>query len=487
MHKNRWKLPAVCALLLAGGLFTGCESSSDDSSDDDEDDSQPRLAVFNAVSDMGTISVITGDDDEEEVWSHLDFAESVSAAVNDGEIDYRFETALPSDDIDTCVGDEDEDGVKDDDECTHLEEGSVDIVDGNEYLLVLFGKYQDMEVLQYEKERHLFDTEDEDEDGDAEDEDMEAWFLHLAEDLGEVDVYLEAPGTNLSPVQARDTFSLKGSFQTMVDEGEYVLTITEKADPTAVLFTSETFKLYAQTRVGFALRDGAGDGTSSIKVTLFRDQDKTLLDRNATTELRVAHTVPDGDNIDVYAGGDFTTPYETDLPFGESSDYREIAPGDLTNLSLDATPTGDAGLYLAREELDLTQGQKASFFFIGESSDWDGLKVNDDTRRIATHAQLRLINGASSTLDYYVVDQNDNISTLSATDSLSFRGSSGWLTFDPGTYDVVVTETGTDTIVFSDTIELAEDGLYTAVSTNNTADPTAADMVYLDDFAESEE
>lgn len=482
MNNDRWKFRPLFAILLLSCLVSGCLDSSEDDDDDDEE-LKPTLGAFHAVSDMGTITVITADDDEETVWADLEFSNSVRSSVNDGTIDFRFETALPSDDTDSCQGDEDEDGVKDDDECTHIATGSVDISNDTEYMVVLYGSFDSPEVLQYEKPMHEFDTEDEDEDGDAEDENMEVWFFHLVEGLGEVDVYLEEPGTSLSAVQVRDTLSPTESFNALVDEGEYVLTLTEVADPSAVLFTSEAFTLSAQTRVGFAIREGAGEGTSPVKVTLFRDLNKTLLDRNATTELRFAHTVPEGENIDVFVGNDFTESFVGDLSFGESSDYGEIAPSALTNLSVDITPTDSAGMFLARKELDLTQGEQATYYFVGESSDWNGVKISDGVRRLATHAQFRLVNGADSELDYYVVEENDNISTLSPTESLSFRENSGWNRYDPGTYDIVVTEGDTDNVVYSDTVELSEGGIYTLVTTNNAADPTAADAVLLDDFA----
>lgn len=485
MNKKRWKFHALLALFLAMGLLAGCDGGDDDDDDDNGQEGNPLLSAFHAVADMGTITIVTGDGDEEAVWQHLDFTEQVNASVNTGTIDFHFETALPGDDISVCAGDADDDGIKDDNECTRFAFGSVDAKEDTEHMVILYGHHgasgslDNLEVLQYEKARHEFDTEDEDEN-------MEVWFFHLTEGLGEVDVYLEEPGTNLSPVQVRGTIGLKDAFNGLVDEGSYVLTLTEPAQPDQVRFISESFKLNKQTRVAFAIREGAGEGTSAVIVTQFRDRNNTLLDRDRTTELRVAHAVPGGGNIDVFAGNDFSAPFVTDLPFGGQSAYSEIAPGDLRDLSMDATPPGDPGVFLAREELDLNQGEKAAFYFLGEEDRWRGLRVSDDVRHFATHARLRVINGARSSLDYYIVDQeNDNISSLPPNFSLSFRANSGWQTFEPGIYKVVVTQQGSSTIAYSDTVELSAGGIYGAVSTINTTDPSAADMVYMDDFMEN--
>ena len=485
------KKTSLVSVLVLCGFLGACSDSGSSDDDDSEDTSQnPVIGAFNAVSDLNEITLLTYDDDDEYRWADLGFGQGVTSTVAKGEIGLRAEIILPSDDTTSCAGDVDEDGIKDDDECTEIANDSIDVVKDTDYMVVLYGEYGDMEVLHYNKPLHVFDTEDEDEDGDAEDENAEVWFFNLTEALGEVDVYIEAPGTNLSPVQVKGTLAPKGNFSDLVDEGQYVITLTKPADPETVLFTSETFTITAQTRLALAIRDGAGEGPSPVKITVFRGQSKTLLDRNASTELRFAHAVPDGvpdgEGIDVYLANELTTPAISALAFAASSEYTEIAPSLLTDLSVDVTPTGNTGLYLARQELDLTQGQKATYYFVGDEYDWDGVKLADDVRRLATHAQLRLINGKNSNLDYYVVDQHENISTLSPTDTLSYRRSTGWEVYNPGTYDLVVTDASTDTIVYSDTIELVAGNIYSLVTTINSADPTAADAIYLDDFVSSD-
>ena len=475
MNISQWKFPVLCGVFLLMYVVSGC---NDDSSDDEAQN--PILRVFHAVSDMGTITFLM----DESAWANLEFGDSISAQVDPEQYETNFDTALPDDDTDICLGDEDDDGVKDDDECTRLAPGSINLVRNQEYLLVLFGQYNDLEVLEYEKPYHEFDTQDEDEDGDAEDENMEVQFVHLAESLGQVDVYLEPPGTNLSPTQAIGTLSLKGEFHTLVDEDDYVLTLTAVADPGTVYFTSNTFSMKKQSRVIFAIRDSAGDSSSAVKVQFFGDQDGTLTDRNADTTLRIVHAVADGENIDVFSDNDFSEPFASNLEFGQASDFITVFPGSLTNLSLDVTPAGDPGIFLARENVTLTRGTQNSFYLIGETDNWDGIKSTDDRRRLTTHARLKLINGANSTvLDFYIAEPNSNIGTLSPTASLAYRLSTGYQRFDPGTYEIVLTYSDTSTIVYGpQTIELSAGGLYTIIATTDTSDPTAAGALLLDDF-----
>ncbi|WGL16576.1 DUF4397 domain-containing protein [Microbulbifer bruguierae] len=485
MHFDRWKISSLASVLILSGFLGACSGSGSD--DDDEDSTQsPIIGAFNAVSDLESVTLFTFDNDDEYGWGTLGFGGSVSSGVSKGELGIRAEVILPTDDTTACAGDADEDGVKDDDECTEIASTSFNVQNDTDYMAILYGQYGDLEFLQYSKPLHVFDTEDEDEDGDPEDENLEIWFFHLAKDLGQVDVYLEAPGTNLSPVQVKGTVSPKDAFDGLVDEGEYVLTLTEVGNPQEVLFISNTFTLNAQTRVGFAIRQGAGVGTAPVKVTMFRDQSKTLTDRYATTELRFAHAVPEGDDIDVYIDNEFEETFTSGLAFGSDSVYGEISKSQLTDLSVDVTPAASPGVYLARKELDLTQGDKATYFFVGKSYDWNGVKVTDNVQRLATHAKLRLINGASDAFDYYLVEQDENISSLYPEESLDYRESSGWVKYNPGTYDLVVTFDGSDTIVYSDTIELNAGGIYSIITTVNSADPNAADAIYYDDFLTAE-
>jgi hypothetical protein len=113
----------------------------------------------------------------------------------------------------------------------------------------------------------------------------------------------------------------------------------------------------------------------------------------------------------------------------------------------------------------------------------DGLKVQDGFRRLATYAQLRLINSASASLDFYVVPRGSNINTLSPTSTLTPGTSAGLQSFDPDSYDVAMTRAGTDSLVFGPLgVELSGGGIYTIVAIA-TGETTAADAALLDDFA----
>jgi trimeric autotransporter adhesin len=281
----------------------------------------------------------------------------------------------------------------------------------------------------------------------------------------------------------RGTLAAREAFDALVEGGQYVITLTAVADPTTVYFTSETLTLDRQTRVAFAIHDGTGEGTSAIKVTEFRDRGATLVDRNVATELRIAHAAPEAGRLDTFIGSDFSAPYVANLAFAQTSAYKAVDATELLGLDLDVTPAGNPFVFLARKQIDLTKGERSTYFLLGSSAVVDGLKSSDSVRRLATHAQLRLVNGATRTLDFYVADHDkNNINTLSATAVVTSRSSTGFQRFDPGRYDIVLTRTGTKTVAYGPYVaDLAGGGVYTIVSAD-TGESTAARVVLFDDF-----
>jgi hypothetical protein len=251
------------------------------------------------------------------------------------------------------------------------------------------------------------------------------------------------------------------------------------------VYTSETFTLQKQTRVAFAILDGTEDGTSTVKVSRFRDQGGDLLDRRVQTELRLTHVAPAAGDVDVFAQEDYTQPFVGGLTFKQTSPYQVVDSSLLSDLELDVTPAGNPGVLLTREQTSLVKGTRATFFLVASSTgNLDGLKVQDQFRRLAPYAELRLVNSAGKSLDFYVIPHGNNVYTSTPTDTLS-SGSSGTVhLMDPGSYDVVMADAGTDTYIFGPLdVELSGNGIYTIVATA-TGDAAHADAVLLDDFVQ---
>jgi Domain of unknown function (DUF4397) len=464
-------LPTILVAVLAATL-AACDN---DNSSGEESAARPLVAGFNAVADMGSITFLR----EEEDWSSLEYgAGTAFQNVGADQYDLNFDTVLPGDETTACNG-QDGDDIKDDDECTRLTSTSVNVIGDHEYVVALLGRYGNLRVQVYDKLAHEFDTTTT--DGDPDDETSEVQFFHWSDDLPALDVYLERPGANLSPVQSRATLTSGGEFHAVVDDGDYVITLAPLADPSNPLFTSESFALQEQTRVAFAILGGAGDGTSTIKVVRFRDQAGTLLDRRVGTELRLAHMAPSAGTFDVFAEEDFTQAFVASLAPSTMSAYVVVPSGSLTDFELDVTPAGNPGVLLGHEEIDLARGERATFVLFGTAGRLDGLRLPDPFRRLATHARLRVVNAAERSLDFFVVNSGSNINTLSPTVQLATASTTGLMQFDPARYDIVLTRAGTDQIVFGPrTVDLAGGGIYTVLA---IGDANAVDALLLDDFA----
>jgi len=481
MNSPRYNLkrPLLIAFAVAlAATLAACDSGGSNDGGNGDSAGSPLLAAFNAVPNMRTITFLR----EEESWSALEYGQATGfRGVGADQYDLNFDTILPGDEATVCAGN-DGDGVKDEDECTRLTSTSINVIAKHEYLVALLGGYGNLRVQVYDKEVHEFDTSTT--DGDPDDEDTEVQFFAFSDSLPEMDLYLERPGTNLSPVQVRATLTGGKEWHAVVPKGEYVITLSPVATPSSPFYTSETFAVQEQTHVAFAILSGAGDGTSIIKVERFRDQAGTLFDRRVRTELRLANLIKGGGSIDVYGNEDFTQPLVSALAEGATSPYINIPSGSLTDLELDVSPAANPGVLLAREEIDLGRGERSTFILFGSAGRVDGLRVADPFRRIATHAQLRAINTAGAALDFFIVKTGSNINTLSPTVNLASLATTQLMQLDPDTYDIVLTRGGTDDVVFGPrTVELAGGGIYTIVATGRS-DLTSADAVLLDDFAQ---
>ncbi|MDJ0749556.1 MAG: hypothetical protein QNJ11_08725 [Woeseiaceae bacterium] len=448
-------------------------------SDDDSGD-RPQLAAFNAVPDVAEITFLR----EDEVWSDLSYGSATSfREVDAEEYTVNFETLLPDDDTTVCEGDIDDDEINDDDECTRIGSVSLNLVSDTEYVVAILGRFENLRVQVYDKPIHEFDTDDTETDGDPEDENMEVQFFNWLDQ--ELDVYLEPPGTNLSPVQVRATLNTGDEFNMLVDKGDYVLTLTTVGDPSDALFTSEDVELFRQTSVAFAFIEAPLSATNPIEVTMFRDLGGKLLDRRSETELRAAHTSTIIGAVDIYAEGDFSVPLFSDLAVNQVTDYLVVDPAAIDDLQLDITPAGNPSGLVAREIIRLDEGDRYTFYMIDESiNSVDGLTVQDRFRRLFHYAELRLINSFGADLDFYVVPAGDNIFTSTPLATLSVGTAGSLLVLEPGTYDVVLARRGTDIFVFGpEEVRLDGSGAYTLVSVA-TADTTTADVILLDDFTE---
>jgi len=471
----RYKVSSVLiAAVLVGFAISGCSKSHGSGNGS----VKPLLAAFNAASDMPDVTFLR----VEEVWSSMPFASGTAyRSVDPDTYTVNFDSLLPGDATTSCQGDVNKNGVKDTNECTRVATESVNVVNGHEYLAALTGKYGALAVRVYDDTPHVFDNITT--DGNGVDTNLQVQIFNWSSTLGPVDVYLEPPGANLSVTQVKATLQPGDEYNGLVDSGDYVLTITPVGNPSSPVYTSDNVTLSQQTRVGFGIFDGTSDTTSAVRVTRFRDQGGDLLDRRQPTLLRAANVAPSVGTVDIYAQEDYTHALFSALALNQETQYVTLDPTWLAMLELDVTPTGNVGVLLKRDELSFTKGQRTTYFLAQTSTGaFNSLTGVDATRRLAPYAQLRTVNSFGSSLDFYIIPHGNNVFTSTINESLSTASVGVSQQFAPGSFDIIIAKSGTDTFVYGpQQVTLAGGGIYT-IAAVPTDQASRANVLMLDDF-----
>ncbi|HLF09903.1 MAG TPA: DUF4397 domain-containing protein [Gammaproteobacteria bacterium] len=306
--------------------------------------------------------------------------------------------------------------------------------------------------------------------------------LHAGAALVPMDVYLERPGINVVTAIPRASLSF-GQILTprMVPSGDYELTLTAAGNPANVLFASPTFSLSAAVSTVFVIVDEANQGVAPLSVLLLGNAPALLLDKNLPSALRVINGATDTGARDVAINSQFTPPLFAAVPFATASNYELVPTGDNT---VNVTPAGNPGVLELTQTLANPGGAKQTMLVTGDPGTLTHLLFPDDDRRIVNLAKLRILNGARqfTLIDFFIIPTDSDINTFSPITSLAAPGGSSTFTIPPTTYDLVLRQSGTTTVLAGpQPIVLTAGGIFTVLATNG-ADATTASIVLLDDF-----
>ena len=453
----------IAMLTIIIVLCGGCSNNS--SSNLEEATGKGSISALHAISDLGPVSFLI----EETTLANIDYKEfSGITEYDDLNYNFNFDIFLPNET-----------------ESTRLVTREVSVVADTAYTFVLTGSLANPEITLWEQfGRDWQAVLDDAADNGTDITILDVAFGHLANNVGDLDIYMSTPGTVPVPGNQKTTVQF-GSLQEAVEieTGEYQLIVTNAGDPDNYLFASEPFTLASALSVSFVVMEPDDSGNTSLVVRVLGSGTGTeLIDINASSTMRVVHAADNTGALDVIIGDQFATPFLSGIEFGDRSAPNEIASG---NLNLNITPVGNPGSFLAEEEISMLKGARYSLYLTGLPGQLVGFLLRDTARRVSTHALLRVYQGAArlNTLDFYLVPPGSDIALLSPSlPSLPYTAVTGYQLVTPDIYDLVFTLPGSKTIVAGPLRqELSALGIYDAVTTDTTQTDIASLLFFKEE------
>ena len=308
--------------------------------------------------------------------------------------------------------------------------------------------------------------------------------LHAAAGAPTVDVFVTAPGADLTASAPVGTFAFKETIgPAEVPAGDYQIRVAVAGDPTAVVFDSGTVPLNEGDDLVIAAVPNTSGGAAPISlVGLVESGSLELLDVGTPTGLRVGHLSSDTGPVDVLVNG---AEYLTDVPFTAVTGFDPL-PADTYNVQVTAADMPGV-VAIGPVDLELEAGTWYSVLAVGEFANIEALIATDDPRPVATSAKVRIIhaaaNPAAASVDIYVTAVGADINTEEpALSSVAFKDNTGYIALPAGDYDVTVTVAGTKNAAIGPaTISIADGDVFTAIARDPVPGETEFGLILLAD------
>ena len=324
--------------------------------------------------------------------------------------------------------------------------------------------------------------------------DAQVRIVHAAPAAPMVDVYVTAPDDDLSSASPTGTMEFKGVLGPVsVAEGSYRVRVTAAGDPAALVFDADAELTGGTDVIVLAVQNvGTGAAPVSLLASIYDPQDAAavasaeILDRGTPAAVRLIHASPDAPAVDVVAGDNFDAPVVAEFAFPETTPYLDIPAGELNVkvVPIRSTAPSDA---VIDATLDYEAGTAYSVYATGFVAEIAPLRLEDDLRRVATEARVRLVHASPSAgeVDIYVVEPGASIDGAQpAFTAVAFGAETGFVPLAPGSYDVTITPTGTtDAAIGPVALSVEAGGIYTAAARDAAGGGTPLGLILLDDLA----
>jgi hypothetical protein len=305
--------------------------------------------------------------------------------------------------------------------------------------------------------------------------------VHAAPGVGLVDVYVTAPGADLSTATPTlDDVAFKtASGQLTIPAGTYQVRLTLGAGGAAV-YDSGPVALPGGADLCISALETSQGASPVTLVALTGDPAAPTLeltDRRAF--VRVVHASPDAPNVDVLVDGAVAL---SGVPFRAASGYLEVDGGGRrvqVNPANTTTSVIDATL-----PLDATRAY--TVLAVDRVSMIGALVLQDDrSAPAAGNVKVRLVHAAPSAglVDIYVTAPDASLASAAPTlAGVDFKDASGYLEVPAGSYRVRITLAGTKTVAIdTGALALAAGTVATGVAVDPLPNTSAFGALLLTD------
>jgi hypothetical protein len=338
------------------------------------------------------------------------------------------------------------------------------------------------------------------------------WVLHAAANVqslvgGPVDVYVTAPGADLTAEAPLGSFNFKETLPAdgpaELPAGDYQIRIGVGTPGDAnflLAFDSGTVTLADGANLVIAAVPSTYGQTNAVfqspvsLVLLTSDGAGEITSEGTLAKLRVVHASNNTPAVDVFADG---APLVQGLEFPDFAPDVGYLPVPAATYSVAVAPAGAGveGAAIGPVDLELAPGSANDVIAVGRLGGTEGTieeltvtVANDDPRPIPLFAKVRIIHASVTaasldpdTVDIYVTAPGTDISDETVAPTLAgvpYLANTGFLAVAGGTYDITVTVSGSRTPAIGPLTDvvLEDGGIYTVIARDALPGDAATDL-----------
>ena len=313
-------------------------------------------------------------------------------------------------------------------------------------------------------------------------------FGHLAESLGDVDVYLTAEGT--APV-AGSAIGTVGYAEILppvdLTAEKKVLTVTRSGDIADVIHQTTAATYSPGVAYILTLFDGdqADVAPYSVRLMTASANIGSLPDTRYASTLRFFHADASLAAADVYGNEAVTELLVSGHAFGDVTGDIPVAAGEKT---ITYTPVGNVGAVLFEDEITIGNGTRNNFIATADPTDGDTVAAVyvPDRRAVSTYAKFQLFHAASDqeipdngTLEFlriFVVAAGTPVSGALPRFNISYGQLAPPVLLSAGSYDLYAMKPDSTTPVAGPAPLVVADGDVVESLLLDTTDPNVAEF-----------